>query len=83
MSYFDAQMQHPDPVVQDAAGLLEQFTQQLQAGEMTEVEYKELTYDLLDMQRIDEMALDLQRKTQIAQAFQQLLQIAGVLGKFI
>ena len=83
MKPFDTQMLHADPLVADTAAMLQEFTEQLEAGEMTEQEYKQLTYDLLDMQRIEELAMDLNRKSEIAKAFQQLLQIAGVIGKFI
>lgn len=83
MSHFDAQTNHPDPVVAEAATMLQQFSAQLEAGELSETEFKELTYDLLDMQRIDKLALDLQHKADIQKAFQQLLQIAGMIGKFL
>lgn len=80
---FYQQMQHPDPVVGEAAALLQQFTDQLNAGELSEQEYQQLAYDVLDMQRIDQLAIDLNRKVEIARAFQQLMQIAGIIGKFI
>ena len=82
MNFYD-QMQHPDPVVAEAAAMLQDFTDQLNAGQMTEQEYRQLTYDVLDMQRIDELAIDLNRKVAIQRAFQQLVQIAGIIGKFI
>lgn len=83
MRPFETQTQHPEPVVAETAVLLQQFTEQFQAGELTEAEYKQLTYDLLDMQRIADLAIDLNRKSEIAKAFQQLLQIAGVIGNFL
>jgi hypothetical protein len=83
MKPFEIQTQHPDPMVAEAALLLQQFAEQLEAGEMTNEEYKQLTYDLLDMQHIDKLAMELNRKVEIAKAFQQLLQIAGLIGKFI
>lgn len=83
MKYFDAVLTHPDHLVSETATLLQEFTQQLESGELSEAEYKELACDLLDMQRIDEMALNLGRKTEIARAFQQLMQIIKIAGKFI
>ena len=83
MKHFDALLDHSDPLVAETAMLLQDFTQQFENDEMSEAEYKELACDLLDMQRIDEMSLDLAHKTKIAKAFQQLMDIVKVVGKFI
>lgn len=83
MNSFQTLIQHEDAVVANAAMLLEQFTKQFQAGELTQDEFKQLADDLLDMQRIEALALDLDRNTKIAEAFQQLARIVGVLAKFV
>ena len=84
MTYFDGLLQNPDPVIVDAASTLENITAQFQASQLTEEEYRELCLDVLDMQRIDELALDLQRKQDIQKAFQELYQIVSfVAGHFL
>ncbi len=83
MNSFQTLIQHEDAVVANAAMLLEQFTKQFQAGELTQDEFKQLADDLLDMQRIEALALDLDRNTKIAEAFQQLARIVGAISKFV
>jgi hypothetical protein len=82
MKPFDVQKTNPDPIIAETATLLQEFTEQFQAGELTEAEYKELALDLVDMQRIDEMMMELNRKVEIAKAFQQFLQIVSVITSF-
>jgi polyhydroxyalkanoate synthesis regulator phasin len=83
MSMFEQEIQHPDPIVSETAVLLQQFTDQLHAGQMTEDEYKQLVGDLLDMQRIDQLTTDIWQKNEIAKAFQRLYQIVSTMVSFI
>lgn len=83
MSAFEGILQHPDPVVVDVASMMQKFTEQFQAGEMTAAEYKEVTLDLIDMQHVYDLTDDVHRRSEIAKAFQQIMQIAGIIGKFI
>ena len=75
MKHFTVLKKDSDEHVAAAATILEDFATMYENNELSESEYKELSLDVLDMQRIDDMALDLARKTKIAKAFAQLVQI--------
>lgn len=80
IAILDEMIGHTDPIVSEAAGLLKQFTQQLQDGEMTKEEFVELSRNLLDMKRINELTDDIDRKVAISQAFQLIYNAISTFG---
>lgn len=80
IAILDEMIGHADPIVSEAAGLLKQFTQQLQDGEMTKEEFVELSRNLLDMKRINELTDDIDRKVAISQAFQLIYNAISTFG---
>ncbi|TFG98349.1 hypothetical protein E4H12_06295 [Candidatus Thorarchaeota archaeon] len=83
MKHFENAIKNPDATISDAAYQLQLFSEQFESGLLNAQEYKELVSDVLDMKHIDALTTDVHRRVEIAKAFQQLYQIAGIIGKFI
>ena len=49
MTIFDKYLQSGDPLVQQAAQLLDEATTKFKAGQMSEAEYKEVAQDILTL----------------------------------
>lgn len=80
---FDAFTTHKDPIISRVADQLNVLTTQFQNNQLSSEEYKELVSNLLDFKQIANLAIDANKRTEIAKTFQQLFTIAGIIGSFI
>ncbi len=78
MGLFDSFTQSLEPVVSQAASLLEDVTSQFKSGALSKSEYDELTADILDYSKISANITDMIRQQEIYDAFQQLLSIVSL-----
>ena len=72
--------QTEDPAVQQLAGVLIQYTQQFQAGQMSKEEYAELVRDLQTEQLINAQCSDLEAKEQLNTICNTVLDAASMLS---
>jgi len=75
MGLFDQFLGSSDPLIQQAASLLNDATNQYKAGSLTKDEYNELCGNILDFNQISATITDMSRKQEIWDAFQAMMNI--------
>ena len=80
---FNSYVNHPDPVVAETAQQLQKIADAYQQKQMSQQEYDELCADVLNFERVIQLTNDVNRQTEIYQAFQQLLQIVSVIKTLV
>jgi hypothetical protein len=68
-----------DPVIANTANLTIRTMASFKSGEISATEYKELMANILDLNNIIRLTSDMNRQNEIANAFNQLKDIAGIL----
>lgn len=79
---FSSLLNNSDPAIAETAGQLRTYTEEFKAGKMTQAEYKDVCTSLLNESRIKQITDDMNRQNELYAAFQQMYQIAGVIGAF-
>lgn len=79
---FESQVNSSDPVVSEAAKMMQMYSEQLKKGDISQEEYKDLAQSVLNHQRVMEIVSDMKRCNEIFKAFQEMMQIASVIGQF-
>lgn len=69
----------PDPAIANAANLTVNAMSSFKAGEISASEYAELMANILDLNTVVQLTNDMKRQNEIAIAFNQLKDIAGLL----
>jgi len=72
--------QTQDPIAQQLAGVLAQYTQQFQAGQMSKDEYAELVRDLQTEQLINAQCSDLEAKERLNTICNAVLNAVDILS---
>ena len=75
----DTFIQSPDPIIANAATLTNNAVASLKAGQITADEYSELLANILDFTTVVGLTNDMNRQNQIANAFNQIKNIASIL----
>lgn len=80
MKDFSEFLKHDEEVVRRVAGVLKELSESLDLKTISKAEYDELVDDLLDMDKIDNLANSVEQAAKLEQAFKAL---SGIVGKII
>ena len=72
MTYLNQFLQSDNQVISNAAGLLENATNEYHSGNLSKVEYDELCNNILDLGKINTLVTDMHRRQEIYNAFQAM-----------
>jgi len=74
---------HDEDAIRNAAVLLVEAKSAFDSGDITKSEFDELAEDILEIEEIDQLADNLDRRVAFKQALDGLKSLAGILGKII
>jgi len=77
MKDFSEFLKHDEEVVRRVAGVLRELSESLDLKSISKEEYDELVGDLLDMNKIDNLATSIEQKAKLEKAFNALSTIVG------
>lgn len=70
-------LNHDDENIRGVATIIEEARQGLESGDLTRQQFDEIVEDVLEIDRIDTLADDLERKIMIKQAIDKIKTIIG------
>lgn len=78
---FEQFTNHNDQYVQKVAKKLEIYNQMYENNQISYDEFQELAQDILDLEKINQLASDLERQVLIKQAFDLMIKIIQAIPK--
>lgn len=78
---FEDYATHEDDKVKEVASFLVQAKAALDSGDMSRSEFDEIAEDILQIQSVDDLAGDLERKIKIQKVFKALMTIVKLIPK--
>ncbi len=74
---------HGEDAIRNAAVLLVEAKSAFDSGDITKSEFDELAEDILEIEEIDKLADNLDRRVAFKEALDGLKSLAGILGKIV